>query len=108
MRKVVKCLQNSYLVRYLLYGASVGAFIGIWNFSYVLEMEKDPSGAIIYIFLVYFPSFLVSLPWSLITIFTEGNMLNASIITVGSTLNGSIIGAAYGYLKKDNYSTEGP
>jgi len=89
-------------MRYSLYGATFGAFIGSWNFSYLLQLEKDPSGYIIYLFLVYLPSFLLCLPWSLITIFTEGNMLNATIMTVGATLNGSLIGAAYGSLKKGN------
>jgi len=94
--------QKKYLSRYVLYGSSLGAFVGSWNFLFLLDLERDPSGAIIYIFLVYFPSFLVCLPWSLITIFTEGDMLNGTIMAAGAILNGSLIGAAYGALKKSN------
>lgn len=87
-------------MRYSLYGVFIGAFVGICNFAFLFELSKHPSGYIFYMFLVLLPSYAVSLPWSLISIFTEGsNALVATIITVGAILNGAIIGAAYGVLK---------
>jgi len=87
---------------YALYGASVGALVGVCNFSFLFLLAKDPSVYIFYMFLVYFPSFVVSLPWSLISIFTEGNILIATVMTIGATLNGALIGAACFALKKSD------
>jgi hypothetical protein len=99
-REYYEKIQRNHLMCYSLYGAAIGAFIGILNLLLLLDVEKDPSGSVVYIFLFYFPSFIICLPWSLITIFTEGNMLNGTIMAIGAVLNGIIIGAAYGALKK--------
>jgi len=102
MNENFKFEQNNSLKRCLFYGASIGTLIGLFNFLGALSIATDPSGAVVYIFFIYFPSFIIGLPWSLISIFTEGPMLKASIISIGSILNGLIIGAAYGFLKSSD------
>ena len=98
--KFVKNSKKHYIVRYSLYGSLVGVSVAFLNISYLIK--HDTSTFIFYIPLIFFPSFLVSSPWSLASIFTDNLTYKIIIMTIGATLNGMLIGAAYGALKDDN------
>ena len=80
-------------------GALSGASVGIFNFSFLFN--HDGSDAFLYMLTGYFPSFIISMPWSLISIFTEKFVQKVIIVSIGAILNGLMIGAAYGVLNKD-------
>ena len=97
--KFIKNSKEHYIVRYSLYGSLVGVAVAFLNISSLVE--HDTSTFIFYIPLIFFPSFLISSPWSLASIFTENLTYKIIIMAIGATLNGMIIGAAYGVLKDD-------
>ena len=86
--------------RSTLIGALCGVGFGLNNFMFIMGSSDDPSGFVVYFFSFYIFSFLVSLPWSLITIFTVGAMLDGYIVAFGAILNGAVIGATYDIMQR--------
>ncbi|SEA12243.1 hypothetical protein SAMN05660420_01285 [Desulfuromusa kysingii] len=94
----LRCRKKyNYIFRYSFLGALIGLSLGSLGFSQVLSGDKST-------FLFYLPlllfNFVISTPWSLAIIFIDGsNVINASIFALGSMVNGTMIGAAYGSFK---------
>ena len=84
------------IARYALCGSFAGVLVALINISHLVK--HDTSTFIFYIPLIFFPSFLVSSPWSLASIFTENLTYKITIMSIGASLNGIIIGSAYGIL----------
>jgi hypothetical protein len=97
--KFSKKIQNNIILRYSMIGALVGSSVGMFNVSFLCD--HDGSDAFFYLLIGYCPSFGVSSPWSLLSIFVEGFGNKIIIISIGAILNGLILGAAYGALNKD-------
>ena len=98
MKKCSQVCTEDPVRRYAIIGALIGLGVNLTNFRYIVDSMSDPSGGVLYFFTFYIFSFLLAMPWSLITIFTDGTVLNSFIVAGGAIVNGTAIGAAYGVM----------
>ena len=83
-------------IRYPAGGAAVGLVAFLWHLGFLYG--HGPSVGIYHVFLVGMPTFVVGLPWSLISLAVDDALLKATIISIGISVNGAAIGAAYASL----------
>lgn len=80
-------------------GGTLGAVIIVRNLYGLIV--NDESTGIFYLPIFYIPTFILSLPWSLIVLITDSNVTNQIAISFGALINGIIIGGFLGYMNND-------
>lgn len=95
---IFKRVQNSVILIYVHCGAAFGILVGIHNlFAFAATGNSD---AFLYLVMFYGPSYILALPWSLVSIFLHDSLdVKILVVTIGAILNGSLIGLAYGALR---------
>jgi len=98
-------VQNSAVLIYVHCGAAFGILVGLYNLF--ASAATGNSDAFLYMLTLYWPSYILALPWSLVSIFLHDSLaVKLLAVTIGAILNGSLIGFAYGALRGNESAHE--
>lgn len=97
--KTKNIINKNKILKGAFWGGTIGSVIIARNLYGLII--SDESTAIFYLPIFYIPTFILSLPWSLMVLLTDSNITNQIAISFGSLFNGIILGGFLGYMKND-------